>query len=227
MWKRIFIINKPTRYMIGDDGSVFSEITNKMLKPFINPSGYYLVDISLEGKSYTRQVHRLVAIAFIPNPLRLETVNHIDGDKSNNDVSNLEWMTLGDNVRHAWSTGLAKPRHGIENPANVYSEDQIHKLCQMLEAGNMNYKQIAKECNVNVTLIYDIRIRGKWKQISELYDIPTTIAGHKEIRNDILDLMRKGYSNKEIIDVLCLPVNMLDQYINAASTTIPEMEVHL
>ena len=156
MWKRIFINNKPTRYMIGDDGSVFSEITNKMLKPFINPSGYYLVDISLEGKSYTRQVHRLVAIAFIPNPLRLETVNHIDGDKSNNDVSNLEWMTLGDNVRHAWSTGLAKPRHGIENPANVYSEDQIHKLCQMLEAGNMNYKQIAKECNVNVTLIYDI-----------------------------------------------------------------------
>ena len=133
-------------------------------------------------------------------------MNHIDGDKSNNDVSNLEWMTLGDNVRHAWSTGLAKPRHGIENPANVYSEDQIHKLSQMLEAGNMNYKQIAKECNVNVTLIYDIRIRGKWKQISELYDIPTTIAGHKEIRNDILDLMRKGYSNKEIIDVLCLPV---------------------
>jgi hypothetical protein len=177
-----------------------------MLKPFKNPSGYYLVDISFENKTYTRQLHRLIAIAFIPNPFNLETVNHKDGDKSNNAVSNLEWMTMRDNVRHAWSTGLAKPRYGTDNPANVYTEDQIHKVCQMLETGNLNYRQIARECDVNVTLIYDIRIRGKWQHISELYDIPKTIAGHKELRNDILGLMKKGYSNKEILDIMELPV---------------------
>ena len=205
MKKRLFINDKPTRYIIGDDGTVFSEITNKYLKPFRNPSGYYLVDISCDGLTYTRQLHRLIAIAFIPNPFNLDTVNHIDGDKSNNSASNLEWMSIGDNVRHAWKNGLVQPRYGVDNPANVYTEDQIHKVCQMLEVGDMNYKKIAQECGVNVTLIYDIRLRGKWKQISSLYDIPTNVAGHKELRQPILDLMSKGYSNQEIIDMLGLP----------------------
>lgn len=64
------------------------------------------------GRMYNRQVHRLVACAFVPNPdaTRYTQVNHIDGDPSNNDAANLEWVTAKQNVRHAIITGLIQPR---------------------------------------------------------------------------------------------------------------------
>lgn len=114
-------------------------------------------------------------------------------------------MTRLENVRHAWKTGLAKPRYGTDNPANVYSEEQIHQVCQMLEVGRLNNKEIAELVGVNVTLIRDIKFRGKWKQISDLYDIPRVSAGYKNLRKDILYLMECGLSNKEVMIELQLP----------------------
>ena len=155
--KRLYINEEPTRYLINTDGQIYSEIRKKFLKPFKNPNGYMLVDINHCGFSYTRQLHRLVALTFIPNPDRLPTVNHKDGNKENNAVYNLEWMSLGDNVRHAWSTGLAKTRYGTDNPANVYTEEQIHMVCQLIEIGEYSNKRIADEVGVNVSLILDIK----------------------------------------------------------------------
>ena len=203
--KRLYIDNQPAPYFIYDDGRVYSETTEKFLKPFPNPQGYMLVDIHINGVGYTKQLHRLVAMAFIPNPDMLETVNHKDGDKTHNYVDNLEWMTRLDNVRHAWATGLAKPKYGTDNPANVYTEEQIHLVCQLLEIGGRKYTEISALTGVNVTTIYDVRIRSKWKHISEQYDIPKTIIGFRELRAQILDLMRRGYSNKEIVEILELP----------------------
>lgn len=59
-----------------------------------------------DGKEKTLLVHRLVAMAFIPNPDNLATINHKDGNRDNNIVSNLEWMSLADNIRHGFETGL-------------------------------------------------------------------------------------------------------------------------
>jgi len=199
---RIYINGEPTKYTINRYGDVYSEISHKVLKPFKNPQGYCLIDISHEGKTYTRQLHRLVALAFIPNPLGLETVNHKDGDKSNNAVTNLEWMTRLDNVRHAWRTGLAKPRYGLDNPSNVYTEEQIHNVCALIETNDYTYDQIAEKCNVNKTLVRDIKFRGKWKQISSLYDINHVPLGHKELRPTILKLIDKGLPNREIFEKL-------------------------
>lgn len=72
--------------------------------------GYYVVNLRKNGKSDVRVVHVLVATAFIDNPNNLPTVNHIDGDKSNNCASNLEWTSYADNNIHALRTGLRKPR---------------------------------------------------------------------------------------------------------------------
>ena len=207
--KRLYINDQPTKYIVSDDGRIFSEISNKYLKPFKNPDGYCLVDISHNGKTHTRQLHRLVALTFIPNPLKLETVNHKNGDKECNAVWNLEWMTRLDNVRHAWKTGLAKPRYGTDNPSNVYTEEQIHDVCKLLEVGELNNKLIAEKCNVNVTLIRDIKFRGKWKRISKLYDIPHVPAGLKDRRDDIIKLIDEGLSNREIIVKLDLPLKQL------------------
>jgi hypothetical protein len=85
----------------------------KILKHKIK--GYAGVTLSNGKNKIYPNIHRLVALAFIPNPLNKPCVNHIDGDKQNNCVSNLEWIDWADNVIHAYKTGLAKPIYGKLN----------------------------------------------------------------------------------------------------------------
>lgn len=71
--------------------------------------GYKRVCLSSKGKSVYYLAHRLVAMAFVPNPLGLPCINHIDGNKRNNAADNLEWVTFAENTAHAIRTGLMKP----------------------------------------------------------------------------------------------------------------------
>lgn len=81
-------------------------IYGKVLKQGTNHKGYPIVHLSKDGKQKTITVHRLVALTFIENPLNLPQVNHIDGNKTNNNVSNLEWCDNSYNQIHAHKTGL-------------------------------------------------------------------------------------------------------------------------
>lgn len=76
-------------------------IPEKILKLSSDGSGYLYVSLSKDGKKKNPKVHRLVAESFIPNPNNLPQVNHIDEDKSNNRVDNLEWITSLDNLNHS------------------------------------------------------------------------------------------------------------------------------
>lgn len=71
-----------------------------------NRDGYQTVDLWKDGKKTCKSVHRLVATAFIPNPLNKPTINHIDGNKANNSIDNLEWNTYSENLQHAHKTHL-------------------------------------------------------------------------------------------------------------------------
>lgn len=91
-----------------------------ILKSRISTQGYEMVTLCKESKSFNASVHRLVAEAFIPNPNNKATVNHVDGNKLNNDISNLEWSTQSENNFHAYKTGLKDPkacaRYGKRRP---------------------------------------------------------------------------------------------------------------
>lgn len=86
-------------------------IIGRIMPQTIQRSGYHYVTLHVNNKPTCRRVHRLVAKAFIPNPDNLPEINHIDGNKDNNQVSNLEWCTHSHNVKHSFDTGLKKPHH--------------------------------------------------------------------------------------------------------------------
>lgn len=107
-------------YRINKQGQVFSNYKYKTnipcdtwreVKPVLDKGvGYYLVTLSNQGKKSNKHIHRMLATHFIPNPLNKKHVNHIDGNKQNNDLSNLEWVTPQENARHAVDIGLCDDR---------------------------------------------------------------------------------------------------------------------
>ena len=91
----------------------YVKLKERILKPRENKkrNGYYEISLKKDGIEKRFKVHRLVAIAFIPNPNNKPEVNHIDGNKSNNSASNLEWVSSKENKEHAWKIGLANSNH--------------------------------------------------------------------------------------------------------------------
>lgn len=109
-WKEIQGYNG--RYFISSDGQIKNKY-GKILKPWIR-NGYYTIGLMVNKKRTNYYVHRLVAEYFLSNPdQQRDFVNHLDGDKLNNDVSNLEWCTRQENAQHAYETGLLVPT--VEN----------------------------------------------------------------------------------------------------------------
>lgn len=94
-------------YIVSDEGQVVNRKTEHILRPQPTPNGYLIVSLCNENGACSKTVHRLVAKAFLDPSLCDLQVNHIDGDKTNNYLWNLELITSSDNHRHAFSIGLA------------------------------------------------------------------------------------------------------------------------
>lgn len=94
-------------YDIYEDGRVYSHFVKRFLKPDVLKDGYHQITLSLDGVRVRMKLHRLVAMLFNPNEnMESLQINHIDGDKSNNHYTNLEWCTAYENNKHARETGL-------------------------------------------------------------------------------------------------------------------------
>ena len=124
MDKKLRVLDLFSGYTIREDGEVRSRFGRVVKQQFDGP-GYARVELWENGKGRKYLVHRLLAQAFIPNPDRKPQVNHIDGDKANNALTNLEWVTQSENQLHAYRVGL---QVGYRKPTPL-SETHKRALC--------------------------------------------------------------------------------------------------
>lgn len=124
--------------------------------------GYYRVAIPIVGVVKTVKIHQLVARHFINNPLGKNTVNHKDGNKYNNHISNLEWCTYAENNTHAYENGL-KDSRGVKNGRSKLTENQVQEIL----VSNGRQKDIALKYGVNQTMVSAIKRKANWTHITQ------------------------------------------------------------
>lgn len=150
-----------TKYLVLKDGRVFSLIKNIFLKAHKTKCGY--LRINLYRKKFL--IHRLVAITYLPNPLNLPCVNHKDGNKENNNVDNLEWITIKDNALHSFRVLKRKHPFGEKNPACILKESDVLDILKRL-TNNETIISISKIYNVHESTISNIKNGKSWNTVT-------------------------------------------------------------
>lgn len=186
MWKPIENYN--SLYEVNEKGEIRSlyhwngHKYEKRKKPYIlkqtnTTTGYKKVELAKDGKKKSLRVHRLVATAFIPNPMNKPYINHIDGNRINNCVENLEWCTQHENVVHAYETGLNKISHITKEELQRYVENGF-TFHQIMKKEHISVKRLQ-----NYYKIYGVR------NLSNKYNIDL---------NQLKIDLKKGIPNKEL-----------------------------
>lgn len=116
-WRKI---TERPNYSVSDHGDVRNDKTGRILKPHLSTAGYY--QVMMGRKTVPLYVHRLVAIAFIDNPNSLPQVDHINGDKTDNKVENLRWVSVSENC---WSFGYAERIENRKKRIKATNHDSV------------------------------------------------------------------------------------------------------
>lgn len=153
------------RVCIYSDGRKFIH-KGKTLNQYYGRGGYYNIKVSVGGKHKTINVHRLVAETFIENPHNKPQVNHIDGDKTNNNVNNLEWATQSENTQHAYDNNLITVNRGSDAYNSILTDSEVIEIRMRYEIENITHKQLSCEYGVTKGTIGDICRRQRWKHLS-------------------------------------------------------------
>ncbi len=152
-------------YFISKDGEVYSNKTGnlKKLQPGNHGHGYLLVVLRQNGKPYTRTVHRLMAMTFLDFDPNLD-VNHIDGNKLNNKLENLEMCTRSENIKHAYRLGLSNSR-GERHSQNKLNTQEVYKIRELLNYKTLTQKQIGQLFGITQTQVGRIGSKKTWAHI--------------------------------------------------------------
>ena len=126
--------------------------------------GYPNIVARIDCESKTFRVNRLVALAFLDNPLGKPEVNHKDGNKRNNAVSNLEWATRSENELHAFATGLKTGPRGSRQGRSRLVEADVVEIVSRLRVGR-GVGELAREFGVHQSTISDIKLGRSWAHL--------------------------------------------------------------
>ena len=156
-------------YQVSNYGRVRNKKTGKILKPYLT-RGYHRVSLYNDLGRKCKLVHRLVAKAFLPNPHDKPAVNHINGCKTDSNLSNLEWVSASENMSHAHSSGL-RPKVNTQGENNGFAkltEAQVIEIKQLLAEGNLKQKTIGSQFNVSRSTVKDIKSGRRWSYLSDM-----------------------------------------------------------
>lgn len=176
VWK--YIKGYENLYLISNLGNIKSlpKKTRKgirLLKP-VKTQHYFTIDLVKEKKVKKYLLHRLVAQTFLENKENKPQVNHIDGDKSNNSIKNLEWNTRSENQLHSISTGL-RTTVGAKNSQCKLSDNLVKQIFY----DKRIYKLISKDFGISIPTVCDIKRGYSW----------THITGMKNLKKQILKIV--------------------------------------
>ena len=155
-------------YMVSDQGRVMSVprgtgrsfFSGRVLKQGFGNSGYLHVALCRDGKMKTKEVHRMVATAFIKRPRNKTEVNHKDGIKTNNVVSNLEWVTRSENIKHSYAN---LPRKQYDHFHKVKLTDE--KVAEIMNRSGTN-AEIASIYGISDVMVGRIKNKKAWRHIT-------------------------------------------------------------
>lgn len=174
--------------LISNFGNI--KTNNNSAINILNNHGYNMINI----KNDNFFIHRLVAELFVENPKpdKYFYVNHIDGNKSNNNFYNLEWCNISMNTEHAVLSGLNKS----------YTEEDVRKICQLLSDG-LSHIKISIITGINRKYISDIYRGRRWGHISSQYTFNKKIPLSELYNEDaVIALLKSGYNIKKISEIL-------------------------
>lgn len=185
-WKPV--IGYEGLYLVSNTGNVKSIAKNKVFALCYDNYGYPIVSLTKNKKAKTKTVHRLVALAFIPNPDKKPQVNHIDGNKSNNSVENLEWATNRENVVHSFKQlgriGVRGGRHPISKQIYQYTSDGT------LISEYESYGDVFRKTGYSISAIHDC-CNGRW---SSAYGF---IWSHRLMSKQETGIVKIGHSTSK------------------------------
>lgn len=161
-WKGYYKINSRGQVLsLARGKGNYSRLKDKLLNVRNSANGYSYYGLSRDKKTFTLPVHRLMAQTFLINddPINKVWVNHINGNKRDNSIVNLEWITPKDNKRHAVSSGLQVYKRGEDNKNAILNNKQIEWV-RKLFANGYNKSNICEIMGVSRTLIHAIIDKG-------------------------------------------------------------------
>jgi hypothetical protein len=164
-WKQIPGFKDYEASNLGNIRSWKKQSKGKVLKPFISNCGYNLIHLLENNKRFTKAVHRIIILSFIGQSDL--TVNHIDGNKTNNKISNLEYCTMKENLIHAYKSGLKNGDHkrGENNYKTFLSSDDVLLIRKLKKEYNIKQSTIATLFNASDACISEIITRKNWGHI--------------------------------------------------------------
>lgn len=193
--------------------------TKEIKSSYVANTGYRCISLkSKSGISKTYLLHRIIAELCIPKfNNEYNIVNHIDANKLNNSIFNLEWCTQLHNMRHAQKLGLTPIVAGENNNTAKLTNKQVEMICELMEQG-IQYKYILEQVGLeindkNLDILTKIRSRKMWNTISCKYNIPEKEFRSKAIVysndqiHDICKLISMGCSNRQIADKLNIDIS--------------------
>lgn len=152
------------KYYVREDGTIYNAKTNKILSPQLDKDGYQKVQmVSIDGKRHRYSVHRLVLENFNPvEGMEKLQVNHIDGNKQNNALNNLEWVTCEKNIQHAIKNNLRAKVNG----SSKLTIEQVREIFIRSHDGEKNI-DLGREFGIHPDSVGKIKNRKLWKNVTK------------------------------------------------------------